>query len=319
MSYKSKKRKKTRASKLQRDFVIFLKKFFVKFSRKIEKFFEIKNKNEENKMRFPQTKIIMEQLREKAKRIRPNNLKINEWIDDYIDSCILEGKQIEIITQYCLSKDLEFRYQKQGNKFVPLPAERNMFEKTIPEIISLFEKNGLTLNWYVTFNDSFLDRGRVSSDIKSIYMCMIKNLAEEIKSLEQSIIFLDWELDVLGKQSGPNMEVTNYFDSLVPKEAFNLDMKNLLKRVKEYKDFSKTEDDLKRETKFKISCEAEEGRFMLSQESPFSNGNFILVPLEFPERYVFFEILAPNFQKRLASIIKPYPWRMDADNLRYEM
>jgi hypothetical protein len=94
-------------------------------------------------------------------------------------------------------------------------------------------------------------------------------------------------------------------------------MQNLLNRVKQYPDFSKTETDLKIEAKFKIACEAEEGRFIFSKESPFSKGNILITPLEFPERLVFFETLVPDFQKRILPILDLYPWRMDANKLYY--
>lgn len=310
MSYKNRKKKKNILNQLKwqlgRIEAVLLKTY-----RKI--------KPKENLMRLPQTRVVMQWLRERARVIRPNNLKINEWVDEYVNRCIMTGKRVEIITQYCLSKDLETRYKIQGNKFEPLQAEKDMFTKTIPEIVSVFERNGLEVNWYVTFNSSFLERGRVAEEILSAYSDMIQNLAKENEKLSQYLIFLNWEKDVLGKRPTPNQEVLDNFDSLVSREAFELDMKNLLERVRQYKDFTKSEEELRREAMFKIACEAEEGRFMISDESPFSQGDFILIPLEFPERYVFFEILSKDFQKRIASLIKLYPWRMDSDDLKYEI
>ncbi len=310
MSYKKKKQKKSILNQLKWKFgrieAVLLKVFRKVFPRK-------------NKMRLPQTRVIMQWLRERARVIRPNNLKINEWVDEYVNKCILEGKRVEIITQYCLSKDLETRYQKQEGRFLPLQEERDMFTKTIPEIVSVFRENGLQVNWYVTFNSSFLERGRVAPDILDAYNNMIQNLAGENMRLSEYLIFFDWEKDVLGGRPKPNQDVLTNFTSLVSQEAFELDMQNLLARVKQYKDFTKTEGELRTEGKFKIACEAEEGRFMMSNESPFNQGDFLLIPLEFPERYVFFETLAPDFQKRITSIIKLYPWRMDADDLNYEI
>ncbi|MFH1151895.1 MAG: hypothetical protein V1788_02105 [Nanoarchaeota archaeon] len=310
MSYKKKKQKKNIINQLKWGLgwieAVLLKSY--------RRFFP-----KENQMRLPQTRTIMQWLRERAKVIRPNNLKINEWVDDYVNRCVIEGKRVEIITQYCLSKDLETRYAKQGNQFFPLKAERDMFTKTIPEIVSVFTQNGLQVNWYVTFNSSFLERGRVTNKILDAYNNMIQNLARESNGLSEYLIFFDWEKDVLGGRPQPNQEVFVNFTSLVSQEAFELDMQNLLARVKQYKDFTKTETELREEEKFKIACEVEEGRFMMSSESPFNQSDFILIPLEFPERYVFFETLASGFQKRIVSIIKLYPWRMDANDLRYEI
>ncbi len=81
--------------------------------------------------------------------------------------------------------------------------------------------------------------------------------------------------------------------------------------VKNDTDIIQSDTEIEDDLKFKIACEAEEGRFLLSPESPFPRGQFILVPLELPERYVFFEILAPDFQKRIVPILKTYPWRLE--------
>jgi hypothetical protein len=118
---------------------------------------------------------------------------------------------------------------------------------------------------------------------------------------------------VLGGRQKPNEEVLADPFRFISKEAFEVDMGYLIRRVAKYSDFSKTTDELRIERLYEIACSVEEGRFLTSSESPFPNGRFILVPLEFPERYVFFEALTPGFDRRIAAIVKPYPWRLDAD------
>lgn len=304
MSYKKKKLKKGLFNQLKRKLrlvkIALLKKY---------KLFIQKNKTA---MQQRQTTSIVKELRERAKAVRSNNLKINEWVDSYIEACILNGKPVELLTQYCLSKDLENRYDTQGGVFIPLPAEVEMFSKNIPTIIEMFKSNNVSVNWYVTFNNSFLERGRVSDVIVDQYMRMIESL-----SINNEITFFNWEKDILGKQPEPSRDVLQNFTTLVSKEAFEIDMRNLIARVKQYKNFTKTEDELRNEAMFKIACEAEEGNFIFSENAPFSMGNILITPLEFPERLVFFEILAPEFQKRIVPILKLYPWRMDAENLKY--
>ena len=304
MSYKNKKTKKNIINQLKRRIgliKIVLLKLKTKFIKK------------EVKMQLPQTRSIMQSLRERSKTIRSNNLKINDWVDEYINKCILNGKPVEILTQYCLSKDLEKRFEIQGNQFLPLPAELEMFNKTIPSVLKLFARSNVSVDWYITFNDSYLDRGRVSDSIVEEYSKMIENLGEGLNS----VTFYNWEKDILGGRPEPNTEVLESFFKYVSRQAFELDMKNLLERVKQYSDFTKTEEELRRELMFKIACEAEEGRFIFCPEAPFSYGDILITPLESPERLVFFETLAPDFQKRIVPILKLYPWRMDADNLKY--
>jgi len=305
MSYKNKKIKKKNINQLKRK--IGLVKIVLL---KISKLFTLKN---QINMQQVQTRKIMEWLRTRAKTIRVNNIRINDWVDEYVEKCVLNGKPVEILTQYCLSKDLEKRYEVQGNRFLPLKAEVKMFKETIPNIIKMFRVNNVSVNWFITFNNSFLDRGRVSDVIVQEYMTMISGLC-----LDNEVSFFNWENDILLKRPEPNQEVLNDFKNLVSVQAFELDMKNLLERVKQYSDFNKSESELRTEAMFKIACEAEEGRFIFSSESPFSGGDILITPLEFPERLVFFETLTPGFQKRIVPILELYPWRMDAEKLKYK-
>ncbi|OGN02643.1 MAG: hypothetical protein A2655_02920 [Candidatus Yanofskybacteria bacterium RIFCSPHIGHO2_01_FULL_43_42] len=269
----------------------------------------------EGRMRLQQVARIMESLRLRNKGLRPNNQKIDEWVDNYIQQCILKGQKVDILTQWCLSKDLETRYQVQGNRFEPLQAEIDLLQREIPQILKVFTDNGVGVNWWVTFNGAFLDRGRISKEPTKEYADMLRGI-----STSPELILMDWEEEILGgNRPQPSQKVLDDFFGIVPRKAFDLDFSNLLERVKKYPEFSKTEEELKKESQYKIACEAEEGRFLFSPDSPFPCGQFILVPLEFPERYIFFAVLAPEFKKRIASIVKSYPWRMDADSLSYEL
>lgn len=263
MSYKNKKIKKSFLSQLKRRVglvkIALLKKY---------KSFITKNKNN---MQQRQTVKIMQWLRDRSRAIRPNNLKVKDWVGEYIERCILNGKPVEILTQYCLSKDLEKRYEIQGNTFTPLASEVEMFTKDIPVIMEMFRANNVSVNWYVTFNNSFLDRGRVSEEIVEEYMNMIRKLSKNEK-----VSFFNWEKDILGKRPDPNQRVLENFKELVSGQAFEIDMKNLLARVEQYSDFNKTEKELRNEAMFKIACEAEEGRFIVSSEAPFSGGDILI-------------------------------------------
>jgi len=73
----------------------------------------------------------MEFLRERSRMIRANNPRINEWVDDYLDGCFTNGKSVNILTQWCISKDLEERFRRQGNDFVPTRKERRVFILTL--------------------------------------------------------------------------------------------------------------------------------------------------------------------------------------------
>ena len=306
MSYR---KKKMRAGKLhQFTYTVgLLKRALLKWARVLFQ--------RRSQVRLPQVARIMELLRRRNQRLRPNNQKIDDWVDGYIQQCILKGQGVEILTQWCLSKDLEARFRAQGNQFTPLEGEVGLLMREIPEIIRIFTDNGVRVNWWVTFNGAFLDRCRVTPDIANQYMAMISGMCPM-----EGVVFLDWEREMLGgARPKPSDIVLAQFGSTISQKAFNLDFANLLRRVRRYPDFSGSEDSLREELKYKVACEAEEGRFLFGVDSPFPCGQFILVPLEFPERYVFFAALAPEFKKRIMAIARPYPWRMDAESLTYEL
>ena len=306
MSYKKKKLPKSKFNQFKYRFGL-IKLALLKRARALFQ--------KEGRMRLPQVARIMESLRLRNKGLRPNNQKIDEWVDNYVQQCILKGQKVDILTQWCLSKDLETRYQAQGDKLEPLQTEIDLLQKEIPQILKTFTDNGVGINWWITFNGAFLDRGRISRELADQYAEMLKSI-----NTASEVMLMDWEEEVLGgSRPLPSQKVLDDFFAVVPRKAFDLDFANLLERVKKYPDFSKTEEELRKESQYKIACEAEEGRFLFSPDSPFPCGQFLLVPLEFPERYVFFAVMAPEFKKRITAIVRSYPWRMDADSLNYEL
>ncbi len=301
MSYKKKKTKKNSVNQLMRKLrlikIVLLKKY---------KSFKTKK---EDQMVQRQTTTIMQWLRGRSKSIRQNSLKINDWVDEYINTCVLNGKPVDVLTQFCLAKDLELRYQKQGNNFIPTKGETTLFLEDIPEVVDTFKSNGIGINWTITLNRSYLDGGRISSSIENEYRDMINGLIEQ--SSMSDVLLLNWEDEILNGRPEASTKVQNNIFDFVAAGAFKIDLDRHMSWVKNDTDIIQSDTEIEDDLKFKIACEAEEGRFLLSSQSPFPNGQFILVPLELPERYVFFEILAPDFQKRIVPILRPYPWRLE--------
>ena len=261
-------------------------------------------------MRFPQTKAIMEFLRSQSKKVRANNKRIDEWVDNYIDRCVGEGKPVNLLVQWCLSRSKENRYEKQGNRFMPTEKEQNLVGKVLPDILDVFKRNGMHVNLWITFNPAFTDRGRISDFIADAYVAMVTDLISSVSTLKDSVIVLRWEKEVIGCRSAPNEEMLTNFSRFVSDETFGAELERIKEKSVQYPVPVCTEEGFCEETRFKIACEAEEGRFLLSEESPFPNGDFILLPLESPEQYTLFNILAPGFSKRIAAVIPPYPWRI---------
>lgn len=258
-------------------------------------------------MRFPATAKVTAYLRERNRLIRPNNQKIDEWVDEYFDRCITNGESVTILTQWCVSKSLEFRQQQQGGCLVPTRKERTLFETEIPKIASAFTSNGIQLNWWITFNRSFLDSRRVAISLEAEYKNLIIRLAQPLTQ-QGWLLLADWEDDILGSRPQPNPEVLASIERFVDVKALEVEMRWNATWTQQETGLTQTADELRRDVYFQIVCEAEEGRLLTSGDSPF--GEFILMPLEVPEQYDFFTILAPSFKKRIVSVLPPYPWRL---------
>lgn len=246
-------------------------------------------------------------LREQNRTVRPNNLKINEWMDGYLDRCCANGEPVTILTQWCISKDLEARCQDQGGVFVPTKKERRIFDTEIPQVAGIFQANGFRLNWWITFNRSYLNSGRIAPALEAEYKEMITSLAKPL-TRSDSLLVADWEEDVLGKRPEPNASILTSVGRFVAPKALELEVKRHSAWAREEAGLQQSDDELRQDVFRQIACEAEEGRLLDRAESPL--GEFILIPLEVPERYDFFLLLAPDFRRRIVAVLPSYPWRL---------
>lgn len=260
-------------------------------------------------MRFPATKKVMDFLRTRNRIIRQNNLRINEWVEEYLNRCLAEGKPVNILTPWSLSKALERRFKKQGNYFAPTKKETRLFEEEMPEIIKLFKENGFRLNWWIVFSRSYLDKRLIPQELENEYKRMITELAEEF-SLADNVLFLDWEDDVLGNRSVPDERILEDFDRYIKQGAFEIELQRWRNWAREETGLNQDDDELERDTKYQIACEVNEGEFLMGDRSPFDSGDFILMNLEMPERFDNFAVFAPDFKERTVSVLSFYPWRL---------
>ena len=260
-------------------------------------------------MRFTETKRVMEFLRARNKMVRVNNLRINEWVDDYLDRCLTNGALVNILTPWSLSKALEKRFREQGNDFIPTKKEIKLFREEMPRIVKILKDNGFRLNWWIVFSRSYLDSRLISRELEDRYKKMITDLAEQF-SLSENILFLDWEDDVLGGRSAPDDRILMDFEKYIKQGAFEVELQRWRNWAKEEAGLDYAEEDLERDTRYQIACEVNEGQFLMSEKSIFDSGEFILVPLEMPERFDNFVIFAQGLKKRIVSVLPFYPWRL---------
>lgn len=266
-----------------------------------------KEKREEQAVYLPGTRSILEFLRERSRDVRANNKKVEEWVGKCINEQILRGEPVTVLTQWCVSKDLEERFREQGGEFVPTKQERRLFEKSIPDIANAFQENGVRLSWIITLNRSYLDSGRIDGGVEKEYLEMLQRLASPLTE-EGWLLLLNWEEDVLGGRPEPDVEVLASVEELVPPGALALEIKRQAAWAREDAGLEQTDAEVQKDVYFQIACEAREGAFLDGVDSPF--GEFILIPLEAPERYEFFTIKAPEFKRRIVAALPPYPWRV---------
>lgn len=260
-------------------------------------------------MLLPGTRKVMEFLRARNRIVRLNNLRINEWVDNYLNRCLTDGEPVNILTPWSLSKALEKRFKRQGNNFIPTRKEVRLFREEIPQIIKAFEENGFRLNWWVTLARSYLDSRLIDRKLENRYKKMITGLAKEF-SLSGSVLFLDWEDDILGGRSSPDKRILKDFDRYIKRKIFELEFQRWSKWTEEEAELNQSDKELERDVKYQIACEVNEGKFLMGNESPFDSGEFILIPLEVPERFDNFTIFAPDLKKRIVSVLSCYPWRL---------
>ena len=136
---------------------------------------------------------------------------------------------------------------------------------------------------------------------------MITNTAE--KNLISELVFLDWEKDFVEKPIQANQDILDNFSKVVRPGVFQNELKRWQIWNKEQLNLSCTDEELTRDVRWQIACEAEEGRILCDYNSPLGTNDFILIPLEYPERFDNFTILAPDFKKRIVSALSYYPWR----------
>lgn len=251
---------------------------------------------------------LMAFLRIRCERIRPGNLKVNQWVDGYLNRCLLGGKAVNILTHWCLSKALEQRFSQQGDKFQLTRKEVELFTEKIPELLKEFFRSSLAVNWWLAFTQPYLDSRLLPLYIEAQYKNLITALCEEQN--EPSLLLVDWEKDMLGRKPEPSKLVLKNFSGLVSASMFQGELERWLAWNQEQSGLEQAEEELKRDVTEQIAFEAEEGRLLTSADSPLGTSEFLLIPLEHPERFDNFTILAPDFKVRIVPILPCYPWRL---------
>jgi len=242
---------------------------------------------------------LVEEWQGLTKRFNPKGpWRIRPYVASYLTKCLTCGQPVDILIQWCVTKMLEERKILQGGQIILTSDERSFFYEDLKKIIEGLKKWGLRVNIYVTFNLSNFESGRPSTETTVKYKKMIREAIQL-----PDIIFMD-DAEMWDKNFDINTIKTKDLPEIKEKSVeFVI---NQLKRFfSQFKNDYK-EEDFKQLALRKIAIEAEEGRVLV--EKVFPDG-FLLVPIEDPERYDFFNLYVPDFKDRLVPAVPRYPWR----------
>ncbi len=220
--------------------------------------------------------------------------RIREYVRDYIIRCVTFCEPLQIITIWCVSKSLESRFARQ-NGFTALPTEH----KTLMDFMcihQLLKELGLIVNHFIFLVGSGVSSGQVESNISEQYLNCLNNLA----FILEADVLIEFRPVANSEPLPPMLKVphSDWFEALERETSRRIKLAN-------HRGVKLTRDQADKEAQLSITVKANEARQLVEEF-----GDFILVPVEYVERYQFHNLGYAGFTNRLLPITKPYPWRM---------
>lgn len=234
-------------------------------------------------------KQVIEQLQKRSLgkyRLRP-------YVSDYLTRCLTFQKGATLITSWCLSKSLEVRLGLQG-KFTPLPKEYKVL-KDLNLCNELLSELGLQVSHFIFLVGSGVERGQVTAEVRGQYQDMLQELVD----------FFGFDILVDTRAvASPDLGILNKPEQLYHIDAYHKEIERRISLAKQRNQkITKTQavDDAI------LSIAVKAGDAM---ELTRDFGDFLLIPIQFLERYQFHNLGYPNFTDRLLPITQFYPWRL---------
>lgn len=223
--------------------------------------------------------------------------RLRAYVRDYITRCVTFREPLQFITIWCVSKSLEERFKRQRG-FVALPGERKTLTD-FKELQELFAQVGVLVNHFIFLVGSGVPGGKVAAGVTEQYL---KHLSELSAALEVDVVILPRPVAVpdpnlLGL---PMLQLPNpsWFEALQRESARRL-------KLAKSRGVRQAPNMAEQEAQLSIEVKATEASELVNEF-----GDFILIPVEYVERYQFHNLGYPGFTDRLLPITKPYPWRM---------
>lgn len=218
--------------------------------------------------------------------------RLRPYVSEYLTRMITSGaSSIQIVTLWCLTRRLEKRFRSDGNLLL-LPSELKVVAE-IDAIIGYFQEEGFSVDWYVLLAGSAVTSGQINASVAGAYNQALAVAFEGMTMCALEVV----------PHFEPDPALVSRISSLVPHEALE---RERMRRTHLYAERGIVADtcsiaaDLRRS----IAVKAQEGQWLVE-----TFGDFLLLPVEYPERYVFHELLAPGLMQRICPTLTPYPWR----------
>lgn len=218
--------------------------------------------------------------------------RLRPYINNYLLRCLQQGCPIDIVTIWCLSRGLEKRWLASPRLFNPIRGEIKAASE-ITVIIDFLQNEGLAVNWFIFPATSAVTTGQINPDIATAYCAMLNNLIADTPNV---II-----------EPMPHISPVAKAISFVSESAMERERLRR-KRLYEKRGIITSNSNIEADLQQSIGVKAAEGLWLVEN---FPDG--LLVPVEYPERYVFHDLLisdsSSHIMNRVCPILTPYPWR----------
>ncbi len=250
------------------------------------------------------TQAIMTTLREIASH-RRGHRRINEWVDGLLAGKEEAGESVTILTQMCVAQQSWVRWRTGNGTFAATKGGRDLFERDIPLVRTIFTERGLTVEWYLTLHLPFPDPGRerVTEKVFPAFRAFIEELAKPLVD-EGWLLICNWEQEILGKRPQPSAEFLANPNSVVPDEQIQKRIQFTLENAPANVRTPEREAEQRRWMPYIMGCEAEEGRWLSSGDSPFGN-SFLVAPLEPAGKTLSH---GADYNRRMIDVLPHSPW-----------
>jgi hypothetical protein len=219
--------------------------------------------------------------------------RLRQYVREYLTACATYAEPVQLLTIWCMSRSLEKRLEELG-KLVPFHKERKVM-RDFKWCHDLFAQAGMSVNQFILLVGSGVERGLVSPEVQKQYQGMIERLACEER------------LDVIAEirpAACPDETVLSRAEELRLDPAVIREVDRRLHLAQRYGD-ALTESQAFDEAVKSIAVKCAEAKQLVADFS-----DFVLIPVEFVERYRFHNLGWPGFTDRLLPITQPYPWRL---------